>query len=49
MTHKQAKDHLELQKTRVLKNSEISKAIDVAIQCLEDSIQNNEDATFDNH
>jgi hypothetical protein len=39
MTHKEAKAHLEWQKTRVLKNSEISKAIDVAIQCLEDSIE----------
>ena len=25
------------------------QALDIAIQCLEDSIQNNEDATFDNH
>jgi hypothetical protein len=49
MTTKEAKAHLEWQKTRVLKNSEISKALDIAIQCIEDSIQNNEDAIFDNH
>ena len=29
--------------------NDVEKAIDIAIQCLEDSIQNNEDATFDNY
>ncbi len=39
MNLQEAKAHLEWQKTRVLKNSEISKALDIAIQCLEDSIE----------